>query len=94
MKLHILATRDIVANVYGQPIFTPHVGGAIRSFGDECKRKEPGNLLAQHPEDFELVYLGQYDDANATIDTTLGPQGETKDWNTPIQIAVGANYRD
>lgn len=83
MKLFIIATRDVVANVYSQPMFVPHLGGAIRSFGDECKRKEPGNILAAHPEDFELWHLGEYDDNTGTYEET-----DRK------QIAVGANYRE
>lgn len=86
MKLQVLATRDIVANVYGQPMFVPHIGMAIRSFGDECKRKEPGNVLAQHPEDFELWHLGEYDDETGAL--TPFPFSERK------QLAVGANYRE
>lgn len=94
MKMHIVATRDVVSNVYGQPVFVPHVGQAIRSFGDECRRKEPGNVLAAHPEDFELCYLGTYNDETAGIDCTVKPDGTVNDTDRPIQIAVGANYRD
>lgn len=84
MKMLIIATRDIVSNVFGQPVFVPHLGQAIRSFGDECRRKEPGNVLAQHPEDFELWLLGTYNDAD----------GSFEDQNERKQIAVGANYRE
>lgn len=86
MKLQVIATRDIVANVYGAPMFVVNLGSAVRNFGDECKRKEPNNILAAHPEDFELWHLGEYDDNNGVI--TPYPPEERK------QIAVGANYRD
>lgn len=84
MLMQIIATRDVVANVHGIPMFVPHLGVAIRSFGDECRNKTPTNVLGQHPEDFELVHMGEYEDTTAT-------------WNIfekPRQIAVGANYRD
>lgn len=92
--MHIVATRDIVSDVHGQPVFVPHVGQAIRSFGDECRRKEPGNVLAGHPEDFELVYLGVYDDITGEIDQGLRPDGSLNDTGKRIQLAVGGNYRD
>jgi hypothetical protein len=83
MKLQVIATRDIVANVYGQPMYVVHIGQAIRSFGDEAQRKEPNNVLAQHPEDFELWHLGEWDDETAEY-TELKPRK---------QLAAGANYR-
>lgn len=85
MELQVIATRDIVANVYSPPMFIPHIGQAIRSFGDECQRKERGNPLGEHPEDFELWHLGTYDDNTGVI--TPFTIAERK------QIAVGANYR-
>lgn len=88
MKMQIIATRDIVANVFGQPVQTPHIGQAIRSFGDECRRKVEGNVLAAHPEDFELWHIGEYDDNTGSIDP-YNPGDERRK-----QIAVGANYRD
>lgn len=86
MEFQVLATRDIVANVYGQPMFVPHIGMSIRSFGDECKRKDPNNILSQHPEDFELWHLGTYDDNTGELKPF--PHNERK------QLAVGANYRE
>lgn len=86
MKMEIIATRDIVSNLYGQPMFVPTIGGAIRAFGDECKRKEPNNILSTHPEDFELWHLGSWDDNTGIFD--MFPHEHRK------QIAVGANYRE
>lgn len=86
MELQIIATRDIVSNLYGVPMFVPSIGAAIRSFGDECKRKAENNILAQHPEDFELWHIGEWDDNAGTI--LVYSAQERK------QIAVGANYRD
>lgn len=83
MKYYVIVTRDIVADVHSIPMFVPNIGSAIRSFGDLCKSKEKGNTIAEHPEDFELIQLGEYDDQDASFNTQ-----ERK------QIAVGANYRD
>lgn len=90
-KFHILAARDIVANVYLQPIFVTHVAIARRNFGDECKNPEAA--FGKHPEDYELMYLGQFNDQDGSFDGTVGPNGEMNDTDKPIQIDVGANYR-
>lgn len=82
MQLHIIAVRDIKADVFGQPQFVASIGGAIRSFGDECQRKAEGNVMAAHPEDFELYQLGTYNDARASFEL----------FDNPKQIAVGTNY--
>lgn len=63
MRYKVLAIRDRAADVFGQPIFVPSLGGAIRSFSDEVNRKAEGNALNQHPEDFDLYLLGEFDDA-------------------------------
>ncbi|WNK14986.1 MAG: nonstructural protein [Microvirus sp.] len=82
MILQIVAIRDIKADVYAQPYFVGSLGGAIRSFGDECRRIAPDNLMYNHPEDFELYELGTYDDANATFNLIK-----------PRQISCGGNYK-
>lgn len=86
MKFQVICTRDIIANVYSNPMFVPHLGSAIRDFGDECRRKDPNNILGKHPEDFELWHMGEYDDNTGVY--TAFPMEERK------QLAVGANYRD
>lgn len=95
MIFKVLATRDIKANVFGIPMFVPHIGLAIRSFGDECRRKgDPQNVLGNHPEDFELVQLGEYDDESGCFLTRDGiPAGDTKSWGH-LQLAVGSSYKD
>lgn len=93
MILYVIATRDIKSNVYGIPMFVPHLGQAIRSFGDECKRKgDQNNVLSNHPEDFELIHLGHYDDTTAVFTNVDG----TEDAGTREhkQLACGSNYKD
>lgn len=83
MKLHMVAVRDIKANVFGQPNFVLSLGGAIRGFGDECQREGKDNLMYNHPEDFELYHLGWYGDGDAHFEVLAKPE----------QIAIGGNYR-
>lgn len=78
MKLQIVVVRDRAADVFGQPFYVHTVGMAIRNFSDEINRADDKNPLYKHPADFDLYYLGEYDDAGATFD--IGP---------PRQIAVG-----
>lgn len=84
MRFKIICIRDIVADVYAQPQFAVNTGGAIRAFGDQCKDKNPQNIVGQHPEDFELYELGEYDDGEAKFII----EGK------PKQIAIGKNYKD
>lgn len=80
MKTYAIVIRDTVANVHTQPVFTNSLGGAIREFGDRCKKKD-GDLVGMHPDHFELWTIGTYDDETGTMEP-----GERK------QLAVGANY--
>lgn len=96
MLFKVIVTRDIKANVYSTPIFVPHVGQAIRSFGDACQKKDndPNNVLGNHPEDFELILIGEYNDETAVFLTTAGTQekADTGGWEK-TQLAVGSNYK-
>ena len=72
-------------DTYGQPVFVANVGGAIRSFGDEIKRphsEERPNPMAKHPEDYDLFYLGEFDDQEGVFDGLVRPE----------QIAIGKDY--
>lgn len=82
MKMQIVVLKDIVANCYGQPIFVPNLGGAIRSFADQIKHGQD-ETMKRHPEHFELYHLGAYDDQTAELETI-----------PPQQIAVGANFKE
>lgn len=82
MKKAILCVRDIKANYHMDPFLAPHVGGAIREFGDLCTGAKE-HPFAAHPEDYELLELGVWDDADASIERH----------ETPRQLAAGSNYR-
>lgn len=82
---HIMVTvYDRAAETYGRPMFVPAIGTAIRSFTDEVNRNDPNNQLYNHPDDFDLYELGEYDDQNSSISTLdfpkvllLGKQAKT-----------------
>lgn len=63
MKLVVMSIFDRAAEVYGRPFFAQSVGVAVRSFQDEVTRTERGNTLAEHPSDFALWQLGEFEDS-------------------------------
>jgi hypothetical protein len=62
MKLIICTVKDRAADAYGRPMFVPSAGVAIRSFSDEINRNNAENQLYNHPDDFDLYELGEFDD--------------------------------
>jgi hypothetical protein len=62
MKLVLCTVKDRAADAFGRPMFVSSVGVAIRSFSDEVNRKDPENQLFNHPDDFDLYELGEFDD--------------------------------
>lgn len=80
--LKIVSIRDVKADVFGNPVFTQSIGGAIRSFGDEIV-KDDGNPLAMHPNDFELYHLGEFDPTN----------GEFRLLDSRVRIAHGSEFK-
>ncbi|QXP07866.1 MAG: nonstructural protein [Arizlama microvirus] len=62
MKLVICTVKDRAADAYGRPMFVPSTGVAIRSFSDEINRNHADNQLYNHPDDFDLYELGEFDD--------------------------------
>ena len=62
MKLIICTVKDRAADAYGRPMFVPSTGVAIRSFSDEINRDNAENQLYNHPDDFDLYELGEFDD--------------------------------
>lgn len=69
MKTLVVSVRDIRGGFWGQPYFVISTGSAVRSFMDQCNKKsDQDNVLAAHPEDFELWHFGSYDDESGTFD--------------------------
>jgi len=62
MILNICTVKDRAADAFGRPMFVPSTGVAIRSFSDEINRNNAENQLYNHPDDFDLYELGQFDD--------------------------------
>jgi len=56
----IYCVRDRKSNSYWKPVYDRDHVMAIRSFEDTCKQSE--SLLHKWPNDFELMYLGEFDE--------------------------------
>ena len=48
--------------------FVASEGVAIRQFQDEVNRESDDNQLYRHPDDFQLFYLGTFDDNTGAMD--------------------------
>lgn len=74
-KSVVVAVMDRAVMAYGRPVFYPSLGMAVRQFSDEVKRvgsAEAPNPMNQHPADFELAYLADFDDETGIFDAPVG----------------------
>ncbi|AXH75097.1 MAG: nonstructural protein [Microviridae sp.] len=71
MKYLMLAVFDSAIQAYGRPIFAQTNGQAARSFTDEVNRPGEDNQYYKHPEDYELHYIGVFDDATGAVESNL-----------------------
>lgn len=62
----ICAIFDSAVQSFGRPVFVPANGAATRSFYDEINHPDGKSDLAKHPDDFELYFMGTFDDQTAT----------------------------
>lgn len=82
MKLQIIAVHDSAAQAFGAPQFVLSTGHATRAFGDQVNSEKEGPLK-EHPQDFILFHLGEFDDGTGLFD--LFPQ--------PRQLVRGADVK-
>lgn len=59
--------KDLAVEAYG-PLFEARAHGeAIRLFKDEATNSE--SRISKHPQDFELFYMGEFNDQNGEFNT-------------------------
>ena len=78
MKLFVFSIRDRSSVQFDRPFCGVNNGSAIRGFSDAVNSKEKGNVLNEHPEDFDLYVLGEFDTETGKFET-----------HDPRQIAIG-----
>lgn len=81
MKLQVFAVRDAKAQTFGNPFCFPTAGVALRSLASEVNKGGPDSMIAQHPDDFEIFHLGEFDPQVARFDLFDDPR--------PLMLASG-----
>lgn len=72
MKHRIFSIRDTKAEFYYTPFAQKTLGEAERSFSDLAANDKTS--IGQHPEDFDLYYLGDFDDQSGKFEPLPAPQ--------------------
>lgn len=65
MILQVFSVLDKAVGNFNSPMFLRSKGEALRSFHDACQDEK--SSLFQHPEDYFLMFLGEYDDGTGTF---------------------------
>jgi len=72
MQLKIYSIRDSKSEVYNQPFYKKTHGEAERDFRSLVNDEK--STINKYPEDFDLYYLGDYDDNTGKLQTNDSPQ--------------------
>ncbi|AXH74637.1 MAG: nonstructural protein [Microviridae sp.] len=83
--LKIYAVKDNAVETFGMPMFMRAHGEAIRAFADEAKN--PESQIAKHKADFDLYFLGYYDQEKGKFESG-------NDQDLPERIARGTDYEN
>lgn len=83
MELKVYSIRDSKGEVFNQPWFSRSHGEAERHF--TLLTQDEKSLLSKYPEDFDLYYLGTYNDQTGLIKSLDTPQHLIKAVQTKIQ---------
>ena len=72
MNLKIYSIKDAKAEYFTQPFFKKTHGEAERDFTTLCRDEK--SQINQFPEDYDLWYLGDYDDNSGKMSPLDTPQ--------------------
>lgn len=70
MKLNVYSLFDRAALSYGHPFYAINDAVAQRTFYDAVRRAD-GQMLQQHPDDFELRHIASFDDEKGSFEPAL-----------------------
>lgn len=76
MQMKVYSIRDSKGEVFNQPFFQKTHGEAERSFVTLVNDEK--SMISKYPDDFDLYYLGVYDDQTGLIQSLDTPQHITK----------------
>lgn len=72
MQLKVYSIRDSKGQMYNTPFYFHQHGQAERFVKQNLEN--PESMLSRYPEDFDLYYLGDFDDATGKIEALDTPQ--------------------
>lgn len=72
MELKMYSIRDSKAEIFNAPFYKKTHGEAERDFTTLVNDEK--STVAQYPDDFDLYYVGTYDDGNGKIEPLSTPQ--------------------
>jgi hypothetical protein len=63
----LYSTYDRASERFGPPFLAPHSGVAIRGFTDAVTNPERNSDISNHPDDFDLFHVGDFDSSTGII---------------------------
>lgn len=87
MRLKMYSVRDTKAEIYHAPWYKNTHGEAEREF--QTIADDPKSTIYKHPEDYDLYFVGEYDDQTGKIEACVTPQHIQK--ASHVQTKTGLN---
>lgn len=78
--------KDLKSGEIYRPASVPSVDAGIRMFGDLVRDDKSDSLVSRHPEDFVLIYIGDYDPFTGVITGFLA--------SNHIVLASGSDFKE
>lgn len=76
MQLKIYSVRDSKAEVFNTPFFLNTHGEAERAFNNLVT--DPKSMISKYPDDYDLYYVGEFNNDNGKLTLLDTPQHITK----------------
>jgi len=76
MELKLFSIRDQKGEIYNTPFFQKTHGEAERNFSQLVNDSK--STVSQFPEDFDLYFIGSYDDQTGKLNSLDTPQHVVK----------------
>lgn len=76
MLQKMYSIRDSKAEIFYPPMFQKTHGEAERTFNKMVQDEK--SMISQYPDDYDLYYIGEYDDQTGTINSLQTPQHVVK----------------
>lgn len=72
MKIKVFSIYDVKSEIYSQPFYQVTEGAALRAWVDLVN--DGRSNVSQHPEDYCLFLVAEYDDTSANFETLTPPK--------------------